>query len=106
MCSPAVRAPWRHPTILNMLGCAARGERRTRACPSWRADTMPGFSSVEFLPLSVRATLTSLRVCDPERALRMATARKRRLRLTIDGKLSVLAADHPARRVTKVGDHA
>ena len=67
---------------------------------------MPGFSSVEFLPLSVRARLASLRVCDPERALRMATSRKRRPRLTIDGKLSILAADHPARRVTKVGDHA
>jgi DhnA family fructose-bisphosphate aldolase class Ia len=31
-------------------------------------------------------------------------ARKRRGNLTSDGKLNILAADHPARRVTKVGD--
>jgi DhnA family fructose-bisphosphate aldolase class Ia len=67
---------------------------------------MPGFSSVEFLPPSIRTTLALKRVCDPDLPLRRAAARKRRPRLTLDGKLSVLAADHPARRVTKVGDRA
>jgi hypothetical protein len=33
-----------------------------------------------------------------------AGRRKKRDRLTVDGKLAILAADHPARRVTKSGD--
>src|SRR5437764_7157451 len=65
---------------------------------------MPDFTAAAFLPSQTRETLTSLRVCDPERALRAAKTRKRRARLTMDGKLAILAADHPARRVTKVGD--
>src|SRR5260370_32206208 len=65
---------------------------------------MPKFSAAEFLPLKIREMLCSLRVCDPDRALRTAKSRKRRARLTVDGKLSIVAADHPARRVTKVGD--
>ncbi len=65
---------------------------------------MPGFSASEFLPPTIRQTLCSMRVCDPERPLRAAKARKRRSRLTIDGKLAIVAADHPARRVTQVGD--
>src|SRR6185295_11771173 len=39
----------------------------------------------------------------PEYALRAATSRERRPALTLDGKLNILAADHPARRVTSVG---
>ena len=66
---------------------------------------MENFSSEAFLPLSIRGTLCSLRVSDPERPLKAAKARKRRTRLTTDGKLSIIAADHPARRVTKVGDN-
>jgi len=65
---------------------------------------MPGFSASQFLPLTLREKLCSLRVCDPERALRSAKARKRRTGLTIDGKLAIIAADHPARRVTQLGD--
>src|SRR5260370_10311069 len=64
---------------------------------------MPKFSAAEFLPLKIREMLCSLRVCDPDRALRTAKSRKRRSRLTVDGKLSVVAADHPARRVTQAG---
>src|SRR6185503_13996103 len=66
---------------------------------------METFSSKDFLPASLVAQLTQLRVNDPDRALRVAQARKRRARLTIDGKLNILAADHPARRVTSVGDN-
>src|SRR5438045_8843570 len=65
---------------------------------------MPDFTAAAFLPSQTRETLTSLRVCDPERALRAAKTRKRRPRLTMDGKLAILAAGHPARRVTKSGD--
>ena len=45
-----------------------------------------------------------MRVTDPQCSVRAAKARKRRTSLTLDGKLNILAADHPARRVTKVGD--
>jgi DhnA family fructose-bisphosphate aldolase class Ia len=65
---------------------------------------MTDFTAAAFVTFDTRETLSSLRVCDPERAVRAAKARKRRPRLTIDGKLAILAADHPARRVTKSGD--
>ena len=51
------------------------------------------------------ARLTELRVSDPEYAWRAAQARVRRDRLAPHGKLNILAADHPARRVTKVGSN-
>jgi hypothetical protein len=63
-----------------------------------------GFNDKEFLPLSAISRLTEVRVTDPETSLRSATSRKLRSKLTLDGKLNILAADHPARRVTKVGD--
>lgn len=63
------------------------------------------FVDTEFLPTAALAKLTEVRVTDPECSLRAAKARKRR-NLTLDGKLNILAADHPARRVTKVGDDA
>jgi len=62
------------------------------------------FDVKEFLPESVLAQITEIRVTDPERSLRVARARKRRAQLTIDGKLNILASDHPARRVTRVGE--
>lgn len=64
---------------------------------------MGSFVETEFLPAAALAKLTEVRVTDPECSLRAARARKRR-NLTLDGKLNILAADHPARRVTKVGD--
>src|SRR6266550_939323 len=65
---------------------------------------MVGFLDEEFLPASVLAKITEVRLADPECSLRTAQARKRRSTLTSDGRLNILAADHPARRVTKVGD--
>ncbi len=62
------------------------------------------FDAKEFLPAAVLAKVTDVRVTDPERSLRAAKARKRRESLTRDGRLNILAADHPARRVTRVGD--
>jgi len=61
------------------------------------------FSSRSFLPDAVMARLTETRIADPEYALRQTRTRTRRGRLTADGKLNIVAADHPARRVTKVG---
>ncbi len=65
---------------------------------------MAAFQAQEFLPPLLMTQLTQIRVSDPDSSLRVAAARKRRARLTIDGRLSILAADHPARRVTTVGD--
>lgn len=64
------------------------------------------FQAKDFLPLSVIRQLTELRIDDPERPRRAAKSRKRRTLFTPDGKLNILAADHPARRVTKVGEDA
>jgi DhnA family fructose-bisphosphate aldolase class Ia len=64
-----------------------------------------GFNSKDFLPATVLARVTEARVDDPERARRGALKRQRRTRLTTDGRLNILAADHPARRVTGVGDN-
>jgi DhnA family fructose-bisphosphate aldolase class Ia len=63
----------------------------------------PSFSSADFLHSSTIARLTQIRVEDPDRALRAAKHRKRRERLAPDGRLNILAADHPARRVTAIG---
>jgi len=65
---------------------------------------LQAFVDRDFLPPSVLARITEVRVVDPECALRAAGKRKRRSTLAPDGKLNILAADHPARRVTKVGD--
>jgi DhnA family fructose-bisphosphate aldolase class Ia len=62
------------------------------------------FDAKEFLPGPVLAKVTDVRVTDPGRSLRAAKKRKRRESLTRDGRLNILAADHPARRVTRVGD--
>jgi DhnA family fructose-bisphosphate aldolase class Ia len=48
--------------------------------------------------------LIQSRVDDPDRALRVAQSRRRRRRLAPDGRLNIVATDHPARRVTKIGD--
>ncbi len=61
------------------------------------------FNPRDFLPAEILAQITDIRVTDPERSLKVAKARKRRERLTKNGKLNILAADHPARRVTRVG---
>ncbi len=65
---------------------------------------MPTFVDKEFLPAAVLTKLTEVRLADPECPARTAKVRKRRSTLTPDGRLNILAADHPARRVTKVGD--
>jgi len=62
------------------------------------------FASDRFFPDALAARLTDTRVNDPRFASRAAAARIRRPRLAPDGKLNLLAADHPARNVTKVGE--
>jgi hypothetical protein len=65
---------------------------------------MQTFLEREFLPPSVLEKISEMRVTDPECSSRAAMKRKRRKSVSLDGKLNILAADHPARRVTKVGD--
>jgi hypothetical protein len=61
------------------------------------------FSSQRYLPEAVIARLVETRIADPEYSLRAALARVRRPHLAPTGKLNLVAADHPARRVTKSG---
>jgi hypothetical protein len=61
------------------------------------------FSSKQFFPDALLARLTELRVDNPDFAWHASEARTRRDRLAPGGKLNLLAADHPARNVTKVG---
>jgi DhnA family fructose-bisphosphate aldolase class Ia len=61
------------------------------------------FDPKAFLPAGVLARVTEVRVSDPERSLQIAKARRRRKTMTTNGKLNIIAADHPARRVTRVG---
>jgi DhnA family fructose-bisphosphate aldolase class Ia len=73
---------------------------------------MPSEYSVEgynfdleaFFPLRIFERITDVRIDSPEIIEQHSQARRRRSRLTRDGKLTILAADHPARGVTKVGD--
>jgi len=60
----------------------------------------------DVLPAALLTRLTEIRVHDPEYAFRVAKSRERRDALTRDGKLNILAADHPARRVTGVGSNS
>ncbi len=63
------------------------------------------FDAKEFLPAAVSGE-SHRREGHRPRALsaRGARSAKRRESLTKDGRLNILAADHPARRVTRVGD--
>lgn len=61
---------------------------------------MAGFSSEAFLPRQILDRVTDVRVRNPERVRQAATRRVRRESLTEDGRLNLVAADHPARRVT------
>lgn len=61
------------------------------------------FDAKQVVPDAVLAKLTELRVGDPDFPLRAAHKRKRPDGLSHDGRLSLLAIDHPARLVTAAG---
>jgi len=61
------------------------------------------FDLKRFFPDYIFEKITDIRVDASEIIEQQAQARKRRPRLTRDGKLTVLAADHPARGVTVLG---
>jgi DhnA family fructose-bisphosphate aldolase class Ia len=62
------------------------------------------FDPESVLPASVLAQITEARVRDPDRVRRAAASRRRRTQLTEDGRLNIVAADHPARGVMNAQD--
>ncbi len=50
------------------------------------------------------ARITDVRVNTPDCAFQTAQKRRRPTQLTKNGRLSILAADHPGRRATRVGN--
>jgi len=62
------------------------------------------FRSRRFFPESALAEITNLRVERPDLVRELLEKRHRRPQLAPDGRLTILAADHPARNVTAVGD--
>jgi DhnA family fructose-bisphosphate aldolase class Ia len=62
------------------------------------------FHPEEFFPRDLFDRITDTRITRPEVVAEEARGRQRRARLTRDGRLTILAADHPARMVTAVGD--
>jgi hypothetical protein len=65
---------------------------------------MSAFSSRAFFPDPLLRELMDTRVVNPEFAWNAAQVRVQRKSLALNGKLNIVAADHPARNVTKVGD--
>jgi hypothetical protein len=64
------------------------------------------FKVGDFFPRNLFDLITETRVHNPEVVEKAAKSRRRREKLTKDGKLTVLACDHPARMVTSIGDNA
>lgn len=62
------------------------------------------FHPEQFLPRVLIDRITDVRVGQPEVIEEEAQARTRRAHLTQDGRLALLAADHPARMVLGAGD--
>ena len=62
------------------------------------------FNPSEYLPDSIYNRITDLRVTDPDLPKREARRRVRRDAITDDGRLVLLAADHPARMTTSIRD--
>ena len=62
------------------------------------------FRCADFFPMSIFDQITEVRVEQPDLILAEAESRERRPTLTLDGKLTILAADHLARGVTGLGD--
>jgi DhnA family fructose-bisphosphate aldolase class Ia len=61
-----------------------------------------GFDPAVFLPRRLYEAITEVRVQRPELIFEEAARRRRRDRLSADGKLVILATDHPGRRVTGI----
>jgi len=65
---------------------------------------MKSFNKENIIPHSLFQQITSVRVEQPNFALNTAKKRKRRQTFVPDGKLNIVAADHPARGSVSVGN--
>jgi hypothetical protein len=63
------------------------------------------FDLGKFIPMQIFDRITDVRVRRPQLILQEAGRRKRRTDLAQDGKLVLLAADHPARMLTAAGEN-
>ena len=68
-------------------------------------SVLTGFDPQTVLARPMFQRITDVRLEDSETSFRSAQNRKKREKLTIDGRLCILACDHPARRVVNVGDN-
>lgn len=66
-------------------------------------STALGFDLDAFFPRTIMARITEVRVDAPATILERARARARRPRLTTDGRLMIIAADHTAHHDARVG---
>jgi DhnA family fructose-bisphosphate aldolase class Ia len=64
------------------------------------------YDSTEFFCRCMKDQVTEIRVNRGNIVLAEAMARRKRTSITKDGKLAILACDHPGRRVTNVGSNA
>lgn len=64
------------------------------------------YDSTKFFCSCLKDKITEIRVNRPNLVQAEAMARRKRSSITKDGKLTILACDHPARRVTGVGDNS
>lgn len=67
-------------------------------------SVITGFDPQTVLARPMFQRITDVRLEDSETSFRNAQNRKKREKLTADGRLCILACDHPARRVVSVGD--
>jgi DhnA family fructose-bisphosphate aldolase class Ia len=75
--------------------------------PDTKEPTMPtGFEARAYLPRDLYEAITDIRVRHPAFADGEADRRARRQRAAPDGKLVILAADHPGRASLKIQDDA
>src|SRR5260370_31370342 len=65
-----------------------------------------GFDLDAFFPRSIMAQITDVRVDAPATIFEQAQARARRPKLTADGRLVIIAADHTAHHDARVGANA
>jgi len=71
--------------------------------PSRRSGSAPSFRTEVYFPRPLCDRITEIRVNRPEVVVEEATSRRRPESLTRNGRLMVLAADHPARMVLRAG---
>jgi hypothetical protein len=63
-----------------------------------------GFDLERFFPRTIMDAITDMRVNRPDLLEEAGARRRRRGRLALDGKLNILACDHPARGMTAILD--